>query len=179
MRKYLKIPMQILFCLSFFYGYPAFATDFSPGVTLRSMTGFVFLNALGGIAGEDEDAHFILTGVSDSSIPTAEAPGGIVQLREPPGKRAFPACVSVTRTGQVFRATNCNEGESTYFTLLPASNGAVQIKSLHAGVCLTGSQGEGVPSLGYCTETGLTVSPDHLWFIGPPFGAAHMSPLTE
>lgn len=179
MKKSLKKTIQILLCLSYFFGGLALATDFLPKVTLRSMTGFVFFNALGGATGEDEEAHFILAGVSDSSFQTAEVPGGIVQLREPPGRRAFPACVSVTRTGQVFRSTNCNEGEVTYFTLLPASNGAVQIKSLHAGVCLVGTQGEGVPSLDYCTETGLIVSPDHLWFIGPPFSAAHISPLRE
>ncbi|EBX9239728.1 Cytolethal distending toxin A/C family [Salmonella enterica] len=178
MRKYLKIPAQVLLSFIFFHGGPVFATDFSPEVTFRSMTGFVFLNALPGSTGEDDQTHFIITGVSDPSISAEEAPGGIVQLREPPGRRVFPACVAISRSMEVLRATNCNDGLITYFTLLPASNGAVQIKSLNTGVCLVGTEGEGIPSTGDCTETDLTVSPDHLWFIAPPFSAAHMSPLT-
>ncbi|EGO7252729.1 hypothetical protein MYX88_004395 [Salmonella enterica] len=179
MIKYLKIQVNFLLLFILCYGGQSFATDFSPEVTLRTMTGFVFLNALPGAVGEDDETHFILTGVPDTSASAKEIPGGIVQLREPPGRRVFPACVAVLSNGQVSRSTNCNEGQITYFTLIPASNGAVQIKSLHAGVCMTGTDGEGVPSTGDCIETGQTVRPEQLWFIGPSFGAAHMSPLTE
>lgn len=177
MRQY--SPLIIVGFLAILFSYNSFAgTNFSPVVTLRSMAGFVFLNALPASRGQDEEAHFILDEVSASESLNKQYPSGIIQLREPPGRRTFLACVAVLPNAQLTRSATCNNDQETYFTLLPVKNGTVQIKNLSTGLCLVGNnEGEGIPSTGNCIETGFIVPQSHQWFIGPAFGSARISPI--
>ncbi|EDZ8427122.1 hypothetical protein S046_24330 [Salmonella enterica subsp. enterica serovar Give] len=165
--------------LAMFFSYNAFAdTNFSPVVTLRSMAGFVFLNALPASRGQDEETHFILDEVGTLAGLNKQYSGGVIQLREPPGRRTFLACVAVLPNAQLTRSAACNNDQGTYFTLLPVKNGTVQIQNLSTGLCLVGdNEGEGIPSTENCIETGFIVPQSHQWFIGPAFGNARISPV--
>ncbi|EKF5089641.1 hypothetical protein Q8118_004653 [Salmonella enterica] len=176
MRKYSSL---IILVSTMLFSYNSFADiNFSPVVTLRSMSGFVFLNALPASRGQDEEAHFILDEVSASESLNQQNPSGIIQLREPPGRRTFLACVAVLSNAQLTRSASCDNDPGTYFTLLPVKNGTVQIQNLSTGLCLVGDHGgQGIPSTGNCIERDFIVPQSHQWFIGPAFGKARISPI--
>ena len=98
---------------------------------------------------------------------------GIVQLRIANNPKK---CLATNGAGLKARLNQCDELEkgnhSTLFSIIPASNGAIQIQSVSSGLCLIinkNNLSSKTPILGNC-ELNLTsfVPFENLWALLPP-----------
>ncbi|EAA5438691.1 hypothetical protein QAA19_003458 [Salmonella enterica] len=181
MKKY------IIFIISFFFIFPSLSfadndINYTPSVTVRGVfTGFVMRNNVS-IGEKDESVHYDLVEVSDPSFPLSQYPYGIVQFREPRGFRASDFCVQ-PMDGKITTYLCSLRGANlvgTYFSLIPTNTGAVLIKNISTGNCLT-SDGGGIefPVLEKCMLMSSQSDKIYkqLWFLAPAFSASMMSPL--
>ncbi len=181
MKKYI-----ILMILSFFT-FPSLSfTDndinYIPSVTVRGVfTGFVMRNNVS-IEERDESVRYDLVEISDPSFPLSQYPYGIVQFREPRGFKTSDFCAQpidnkITTGFCSLRGVNLVR---TYFSLIPTNTGAVLIKNIATGDCLSSDrEGEGFPVLKKCIQVPLQSDEIYkqLWFLAPVFSASRMSPL--
>ncbi|HCL5312893.1 TPA: hypothetical protein N2G38_005304 [Salmonella enterica] len=156
--------------------------NYTPSVTVRGLfTGFVFMN---NVSIEDRDAsvRYDLVEVNDPSYPLSQYPYGIVQFREPRGFRVGDFCAQ-PMDGKVTTYLCSQRGENfvgTYFSLIPTNTGAVLIKNIATGKCMSADSVDiGFPSLEKCmlspSQSGEIYR--QLWFLAPAFSPSSMSPL--
>ncbi|EAO8184154.1 hypothetical protein AHV57_26290 [Salmonella enterica] len=181
MNKYICIMTLLLFV------FPSLSfadneINYTPPVTIRGMfTGFVFINNVS-IEKRDESVRYDLVEVSDPSFPLSQYPYGIIQFREPRGFRASDFCAQ-PMDGKITTYLCSLRGENlvgTYFSLIPTNTGAVLIKNIATGDCLSSDSGDiGFPELEKCmldqTQSGEIYK--QLWFLAPAFSSSNMSPL--
>lgn len=156
--------------------------NYTPSVTVRGVfTGFIFRNNVF-IDIRDESVRYDLVEVSDPAFPLSRYPYGIVQFREPRGFRASDFCAQpmegkITTFFCSLRGVNL---VGTYFSLIPTNTGAVLIKNIATGECLSSDSEEtGFPILEKCKMAPSQSNEVYkqLWFLGPTFSASGMSPL--
>ncbi|EJK6210057.1 hypothetical protein MX582_002664 [Salmonella enterica] len=180
MKKYI-----IFVILSFFISPSLSFADndmnYIPSVTIRGVfTGFVMRNNV--FQDRDESVHYDLVEVSDPAFPLSQYPYGIVQFREPGGFKVGDFCAQpiddkITTDFCSLRGVNLVR---TYFSLIPTNTGAVLIKNIATGGCLSSDiEGKGFPVLKKCILPPLQSDEIYkqLWFLAPAFSASRMSPL--
>ncbi|ECE0793340.1 hypothetical protein ACQSFC_17655 [Salmonella enterica] len=156
--------------------------SYTPSVTVRGVfTGFVFENNLP-IGGRGESLRYDLVEVSDPDFPLSQYPYGIVQFRKK-GGRGGDICAQ-SEKGKII-VFFCSSGgdksfSETYFSLIPTNTGAVLIKNIVTGKCLSADSGDiGFPELEQCMldqpQSGEIYK--QLWFLAPAFSSSSMSPL--
>lgn len=179
--------IYVFFIGLFFFIFPSLsfaanAINYTPSVTVRGMfTGFVFINNVS-IEERDESLRYDLVEVSDPSFPLSQYPYGIVQFREPRGFKASDFCAQ-PMDGKITTYLCSLRGENlvgTYFSLIPTNTGAVLIKNIATGDCLSSdSGGSRFPVLEKCmldqSQSGEIYK--QLWFLAPAFSPSSMSPL--
>lgn len=155
--------------------------NYTPSVTVRGVfTGFLMKNNI--FPGKDESARYDLVEVSDPAFPLSQYPNGIVQFREPRGFRASDFCAQ-PMDGKITTYLCSLRGENlvgTYFSLIPTNTGAVLIKNIATGDCLSSDGGGiGFPFLETCILTPSQADEIYkqLWFLAPAFSPSSMSPL--
>lgn len=180
MKKYIN------FIILFFFILPSlsFASNeinYIPSVTVRGVfTGFVMRNNV--FQNRDESVRYDLVEVSDPAFPSSQYPYGITQFREPRGFKAGDFCAQpidnkITTDFCSLRGVNLVR---TYFSLIPTNTGAVLIKNIATGDCLSSdSGGVGFPVLEKCMLMSSQSDEIYkqLWFLAPAFSASMMSPL--
>ncbi|EBR9314719.1 hypothetical protein NAK90_005714 [Salmonella enterica] len=182
MKRYIIFFMSLFFLIFSSLSFADSEVNFTPSVTVRGVfTSFIFRNNI--LPQErDESVRYDLLEVRDPAFPLSRYPYGIVQLREPRGFRANDFCAQpdghkITTYLCSLRGVNLVE---TYFSLIPTNTGAILIKNIATGKCLSSDVGGvGFPVLEKCI---LTPSPSdniyrQLWFLAPVFAASGMSPL--
>ncbi|EDW1489082.1 hypothetical protein PH97_004742 [Salmonella enterica subsp. enterica] len=157
--------------------------NYTPSVTVRGVfTGFVFKNNLP--AGKEESVRYDLVEVNDPDFPLSQYPYGIVQFRER-GGRGGDLCALSGKDKDKIIMFFCSPGGDksyveTYFSLIPTNTGAVLIKNIATGKCMSADSVDiGFPNLEKCmlspSQSGEIYR--QLWFLAPPFSASGMSPL--
>ncbi|EAS5353204.1 hypothetical protein JJJ40_004611 [Salmonella enterica] len=183
MKNYIFFLVGLFFFIPPSLSFADNGVDFIPTVTVRGVfTGFVFRNNILS-PDSDDSVHYDLVEVSDPAFPLSQYPYGIVQFREPEGFRASDFCAQpednkITTYFCSFRGVNLT---GTYFSLIPTNTGAVLIKNIITGKCLSsGSEGTGFPDLEKCIlNPSQSEEPDRqLWFLAPAVTASEMSPLS-
>ncbi|ENP2200616.1 hypothetical protein ACDA27_004583 [Salmonella enterica] len=181
MKKY------IIFIISFFFISPSLSfadndINYTPSVTIRGVfSGFVIKNNVS-IEERDESVHFDLVEVSDPFFPLSQYPHGIVQFREPRGFRAIDFCMQPIdgKITTYFCSLSDENLVETYFSLIPTNTGAVLIKNISTGNCLSSDGGGiGFPVQEKCMLMSSQSDKIYkqLWFLAPAFSASMMSPL--
>ncbi|EJM5006320.1 hypothetical protein R4O66_004362 [Salmonella enterica] len=180
MKKY------IIFIISSFFIFPSLSfadndINYTPSVTVRGVfTGFVMRNNV--FQDRDESVRYDLVEVNDPAFPLSQYPYGIVQFREPRGFKASDFCAQpiddkITTGFCSLRGMNLVR---TYFSLIPTNTGAVLIKNIATGDCLSSDDGgKGFPILDKCILMPSQSDEIYkqLWFLAPAFSASRMSPL--
>ncbi|EAA9297765.1 hypothetical protein ADQ49_25855 [Salmonella enterica subsp. enterica] len=179
MNKYIYI-MTLLFFVFPSLSFADNEINYTPSVTIRGVfTGFVFMNNVS-IEDRDESVRYDLVEVNDPLYPLSKYPYGIVQFREPRGFRISDFCLQpmdgkITTYLCSLRGVNLVD---TYFSLIPTNTGAVLIKNISTGDCLSSdSEGKGFPTLDKCLLMPSDEIYKQLWFLAPAFSASRMSPL--
>ncbi|EOE6289338.1 hypothetical protein ACOJMV_003571 [Salmonella enterica] len=178
MKKY--VIYMIFFCfpsLTFAYN----EVNYTPSVTLRSVfTGFVMKNNI--FHNRDESIRYDLVEVNDHAYHSSQYPYGIVQLREPRGFRSGDFCAQPVN-GKISTYLCSLRGINlvgTYFTIIPTTTGAVLIKNISTGFCLSSPEdgGIGFPILEKCILMSSQSDEIYrqLWFLAPIYSASGMSP---
>ncbi|ECV2982733.1 hypothetical protein F2368_15045 [Salmonella enterica] len=178
MKKY------IIFIISSFFILPSLSfadndINYIPSVTVRGVfTGFVMRNNI--FQDRDESIRYDLVEVSDPAFPLSQYPYGTVQFREPRGFKAGDFCAQPI--DDKITTGFCSLGGvnlvRTYFSLIPTNTGAVLIKNIATGKCLSSDSGEkDFPVLEKCILVPSDNIYKQLWFLAPAFSAARMSPL--
>lgn len=177
---------HIIFIISSFFILPSLSfadndINYIPSVTVRGVfTGFVMRNNI--FQDKDESVSYDLVEVSDPAFPLSQYPYGIVQFREPKGFKIGDFCVQpiddkITTDLCSLRGVNLVR---TYFSLIPTNTGAVLIKNVATGDCLTADTGgKDFPLLKKCMLMSSQSDEIYkqLWFLAPAFSASSMSPL--
>ncbi|EKK3319940.1 hypothetical protein PMI54_005321 [Salmonella enterica] len=178
MKKYLFF-ISLCFLVSPSLSFADNEVNYIPSVTVRGVfTGFVFRNNVS-VEERDESVRYDLVEVSDPDFPLSQYPYGIVQFREPRGFKANDFCAQpmdrkITTYLCSLRGVNL---VGTYFSLIPTNTGAVLIKSIATGECLSADNGgTGFPVMKKCVLSQSDKLYKQLWFLAPSFSASGMSP---
>ncbi|MEG0197156.1 MAG: hypothetical protein RR676_08145 [Acinetobacter sp.] len=142
--------------------------------TVRNIgTGGIIPNPFGLI---DLDNMWSIHEVKTSDVDLIKNPSGFIQFQSPNNTEG---CLGSSNEKLI--TGNCSTlGKDSFFTLIPSTTGAVQIKSVVSQKCIVRGQSIVDFHMGSCVEdlqrTYLIVPTGNLWVIGPPVAPAKISP---
>lgn len=142
--------------------------------TVRNMgTGGIIPNPFGLI---DLDNMWSIHEVKTSDLDLIKNPSGFIQFKSPNNTEG---CLG-SRNEKLITGNCTTLGKDSFFTLIPSTTGAVQIKSVPSQKCIVRGQSIIDFHMGGCVEdlqrTYLIVPTGNLWVIGSPVAPAKISP---